>query len=261
MKYSRFFRASFLIAILLMLSFVVATPFSVRAISLTATVRVDTLNVRRAPGVNFPVLGTLLRNDQITLVGRNAGASWLQASTKFGLGWVNAQFVSVSGGISGLPITDSTISPFVTVAAFPAIVVRSGPAVEFPPLGLLLTGTVADIIGQDAKGDWLQVPFDSGSGWIQAQFVTITGTTLFTPDSSDNATPVARSVVYRLRVRSAADLTSNVVGVMVQNEYATIIGTNARHTFWKVQGAFGTGWVAAEFVLATGNLGAVPVVG
>lgn len=255
MKHSKIF---LLILALLLTAF--ASPLKTHASpTVTATVRVDTLNVRKAPRATYPIIGQLVRDEEVTLIGRNGAATWLEASTRFGVGWINAQFILASDSIGVLPVTENDVSPFVTVVVFPGIVVRSGPSTQFPALGLLFTGSSADVIGADARGTWLQISAFNG-GWIQAQFVAVTGTMRAIPDSSGSATPVARSVVYRLRVRAAPDLTSDTVGVMAQNEYAYIIGTNARHNFWKVQGAFGTGWVSAQFVLATGNLEAVPVV-
>ncbi len=228
---------------------------------LVATVRIDLLNVRRAPRTSYPIIGQLTRDEQVTLIGRNVGASWLEVSTRFGNGWVSAQFVSVNGSIGLLPITEGLISAFAIVSAFPAISVRSGPSTDFPVLGILFIGSTIDVIGQDAKATWLQVPFGGSSGWIQSQYVTSTGNLSAVQNSADRAQPVARAVVYRLRVRAAPDLTSDVVGVMGEREYVNIIGVNRRGTFWKVQGAFGVGWVSAQYVQAIGNLGGVPVVG
>jgi len=234
----------------------------VHAASLTATVAVDLLNVRRAPGLNYQVLGTLLRGAQITAVGRDSSATWIEAATPFGDGWLSTQFISLTNGtLADLPVTDQAIIPFATVSAFLGVLVHGGPSLDYPAIGVLFFGSTVTIIGHDDKSTWLEVQANNGTGWIESQYVNIVGNVSFAPNTASSAPATAKNVNYRLIVRSAPDANSAVIGVLSYNEYVRIVGVNARQTWWQVQGAFGTGWVSAQYVSAFGNLGALPVVG
>ena len=66
------------------------------------------LNIRGGPGTNFESLGTLNRNDVVSLLGRDANQAWIEIRFKDGSGWVASEFVQADG-IQSLPVTaDST---------------------------------------------------------------------------------------------------------------------------------------------------------
>ncbi len=67
-----------------------ATP-----IPLTGIVASEAVNVRAGPGVGFPVLLTLARNDEVTLQGQYDG--WYQVLTPDRtLGWISAQVLDIT---------------------------------------------------------------------------------------------------------------------------------------------------------------------
>lgn len=66
------------------------------------------LNIRRGPGTNFESLGTLSRNDVVSILGRDANRAWIEIHFKDGTGWVASEFVQADG-LQSLPVTaDST---------------------------------------------------------------------------------------------------------------------------------------------------------
>lgn len=250
-----------LIAVILFFSVSLALPSFQAKADLSAVVVVELLNVRRAPRNTYQILAKLARNTTITLVGRNAGATWVEITGGFGRGWVSAQYIVITGGgeIGSLPVTDTAISPFVTIIAFPAVAVRSGPSTEFPVLGILSLGTAVDVIGQDPKSVWLQVQTVFGTGWILSRYTTVTGNIFAAPNTDDKATPVVINVNYRTNVRSAPNSTASVVYTLGYEEYATIAGVSKDGKWWKISGKFGSGWVSARLVRAIGNLNFVAV--
>jgi hypothetical protein len=66
----------------------------------------DNVRVRAGPGTKFGVLATVASGTTMTAVGRNADNSWIQIQQtgKTDLGWVSAQFVTVSGDLNSLPV-------------------------------------------------------------------------------------------------------------------------------------------------------------
>jgi len=254
-------RLSFLsvIVVVLALTFATLPTFSARA-DTAGVVAVQLLNVRKAPSQKYPVIAQIPLGGSVTLIGRNAAGTWLEISGSFGKGWVSAPFVTIpSGQVSSLPVTDRTINPFATVIVYPSIQVRSGPSTDFPIIGVLRTGAVVDIVGQDPKTKWIEVATPFGNGWIQTQFVTLTGDIFAAPNTDQFAYPVVKNVNYRVNIRSGPATDRSVVGVLPYLQYARIIGVNANGRWWKITGDSGTGWVSASFVQAIGNLGGVPV--
>lgn len=70
----------------------------------TATVTAFNLNVRQGPGVSYPVITVSPRNTVVSLLGRNAAATWAKVSLPSGTqGWVNASYLNSNMPISTLP--------------------------------------------------------------------------------------------------------------------------------------------------------------
>jgi uncharacterized protein YgiM (DUF1202 family) len=65
------------------------------------------LNVRTGPGVQYAVVRRVANSDQVGLIGRNANASWVQLQAT-GPEWINALYVSSSGSVWSLPVTDNS---------------------------------------------------------------------------------------------------------------------------------------------------------
>ncbi len=74
-----------------------------QVVKATAT---DVLNIRQGPARTTASLGKLQKGQEVTVVGRNGDATWLQIQIpdKTDLGWVSAEFVTVSGDINSLPV-------------------------------------------------------------------------------------------------------------------------------------------------------------
>jgi hypothetical protein len=67
----------------------------------------DVLNIREGPARTTASLGKLQKGQEVTVVGRNGDGTWLQIERPdgAGLGWVSAEFVTVTGDVNTLPVT------------------------------------------------------------------------------------------------------------------------------------------------------------
>jgi uncharacterized protein YraI len=64
----------------------------------------------------------------------------------------------------------------VTVIYDDRINVRSGPStVDYPIVGQLNPGDVVPALGITAAGNWVQISFSGGTGWVYASYVSISG--------------------------------------------------------------------------------------
>jgi hypothetical protein len=98
------------------------------------------VNVRNGPSTKNKIISSVKRNDQITLVGRNADSTWFQVNIAGAAepGWVFGETLQmVSGDPNTLPVAGPTPTPTKAGAAPPAV----RPTPTLAPLGTLPTPT------------------------------------------------------------------------------------------------------------------------
>lgn len=82
----------------------------------------------------------------------------------------------------------------VTATTTDVLNIRQGPARTTPSLGKLKQGEQVTVVGRNGDGTWLQVerPDGAGTGWVSAEFVTVSGDVNTLPvTSGENAAPAA----------------------------------------------------------------------
>lgn len=88
---------------------------------------------------------------------------------------------------------------FVTVTYTDPINVRGGPSTVFYPIvGQLFPGDVVPAIGVSPAREWVQIVFPgtaSGTGWVYASFISVSGGELPVADSPPTPTPLASATI------------------------------------------------------------------
>lgn len=81
--------------------------------SVVTVTTTDNVRVRAGPGTKFGVLLTVANGTSLTATGRISDNSWIQIQQpgKSDLGWVSADFVTISGDVSSLPIVQTQSTP------------------------------------------------------------------------------------------------------------------------------------------------------
>ncbi|MDW8071892.1 MAG: SH3 domain-containing protein, partial [Anaerolineae bacterium] len=72
------------------------------------------LNIRRGPGVAYPILGALRTGQSAEISGISVEGDWLQiayARAPQGVGWVSRRYVFVSGDLSSVPVVAAPPPP------------------------------------------------------------------------------------------------------------------------------------------------------
>lgn len=171
----RMLSVAFVVA-LLGVSLSLAVPVSAQAP--TATVNTGALNIRSGPGISFGVVFSVYRGVSMTLLSRNADASWVRISLDNNIqGWVNSRFIATSYPLLSLPV-DGVGGPVVgaitgTVTSW-ALNVRSGPGVGFPRLTSIPNGTVVTLLARTADSFWVKVVLANGTvGWVSTGFLRL----------------------------------------------------------------------------------------
>jgi N-acetylmuramoyl-L-alanine amidase len=174
----------------------------------TATVNVDTLNVRSGPGLQHSRISQVVRGNTLPVLTERSG--WFQVRLASGQsGWVAAQHITVRENPSA-----SNPEGASAIVNASALNIRSGPGTAFSRLTTAARGALLPLLSR--QGNWLQVRLPDGrNGWVAAQHITIRETAQPAPTAPAAPAPAVqvpnRSVTVNvpvLNVRSGPDASS-----------------------------------------------------
>ncbi|NJO85213.1 MAG: SH3 domain-containing protein, partial [Blastochloris sp.] len=164
-------RRAFLAALAGVLVFALALPALAQQNGVIVNAAI--LNVRSGPGVGFSVVARVNGGANVLVLGSNADGSWVQVQLAGGIsGWVNARYVSVTGGAPSVPVT-APITTNSAVVSTPFLNVRSGPGAGFGDVGTLRQGDVVALIGRIGTNSWVQIQLPNGqTGWVSTRYIS-----------------------------------------------------------------------------------------
>ncbi len=136
------------------------------------------LNVRAADNTASAILGQIQRGTLVTILGRNAAATWLRIRTPSGLvGWVNAGFIQTNVDIRTLAIDGAPGGigqpSGVRGQLTSGLRLREGPGLTFREYFIIEWGQTVDLIGRSLDGQWYETIYNGQRGWIYAFYVRI----------------------------------------------------------------------------------------
>jgi uncharacterized protein YraI len=174
----------------------------------TGIVNTGALNIRSGPGVSYGVITHVYRNTVLSLLSRNADASWVKVATSTGVqGWVNARYILTSYPIAGLPIEGTTGGITGVVTSY-ALNVRSGPGTGYGVLTSVYRGTVLTLVSRSYDAAWLKVVLPTGvQGWVSASYVSTSYPVINLPVEGGTPAPPPPppSPTYRTHVVQAGE--------------------------------------------------------
>jgi hypothetical protein len=148
------------------------------------TIATGELNVRVAPNLRARILTSVRRFEVYPIIGRTGDDSWYQIVVSNNrivgeiVGWVNADFVFVSG-TAGIPqtynISGTPQVTGVTGRATALLNLRAAPSMNSPALGLLVPPARVDILGRTEDSRWYYVFIEDYVGWVSADFIELNG--------------------------------------------------------------------------------------
>jgi len=132
-------------------------PATSPASAINAEVTATTLNVRAGPGISFRRLGSLQRDQQVTVLARNPEGTWLQiCCVDDQQGWVSAEYVNLSQPME--VIAEATV----ILSAPPAAPVR----IAIPDLDIDApveeVGWLVENVGGELRSRWELAAFAAG---------------------------------------------------------------------------------------------------
>ncbi|MCC6944830.1 MAG: SH3 domain-containing protein [Thermomicrobiales bacterium] len=218
-------------------------PGSAGAVTGTAKVTVDVLNLRSGPGTSNSVIGRMTLNQVVqVLEGPNGG--WYRVVANGVTGWASGDYLVVTPDAS-TPPTGTTAKVTTSI-----LNLRSGPATTYGVIGKMPLNTVVSVL-EGPSGGWYKVVFDGTQGWASGDYLTVTPGGSAPPTGSDTATVN----VAKLNLRSGPSTSYSVLTVLNQGQIVTIV-TAPSGGWAQVTAAGTTGWVASTYLTMNGSTSA-----
>lgn len=233
-----------------------------------AVVNTGALNVRTGPGPTYPSVAVVTSGTQLSLLGRNAAATWAKVQTPTGVqGWVNVYYVQTSVAVVTLPIvTETPPDPgqALGVVNTGAVNVRSGPGAQYNPIAVLQSGSTVGLIGRNADSSWVKVRLSNAvEGWIRADYLN-TNVPVWTLGVVE-APPLENAAVVNvgaLNVRYGPGTGYGAFAVIYRGQVVTMVGRSAYGTWAQVRIPSGAiGWVNSNHLISNVPYHTLPVTG
>ena len=180
-------------------------------------VNASILNLREGPGLTYPIVKELKKNDTLTKIEQKG--DWIKVSASNMTGWVAAWLIKTSN-------KEPSISKQV-VSQVDHLNIRKEPSTSASILSQLFIGKKATYIKE--SGDWIQIEYNNYTGWVNKKYVSIV------EQNSENtsATPSTQQKVEELNyftvnvsavnIRKKPDLSSKKLGTIKLGEQYDVI--------------------------------------
>lgn len=208
------------------------------------TISTDFVNVRGGPGLSYPLIKIVYRDEKYPIVKEQG--DWIEIQLESGqTGWVVNWLVmkETSSNNTGTK-TNSETKNNTGIVNGDTLNIRSGPSAYSPVIGKLTTGTSVTIFAK--QNNWLEVGFSNLRGWVSSEFIDSQSTNVsLVPSQKSRFTGTVTA--NSLSVRSSASLNSDLIGSVTMGQSFTILEEN--NSWAKIEYKSGSfGWVAGWFL-------------
>ncbi|PRT13916.1 mannosyl-glycoprotein endo-beta-N-acetylglucosamidase [Bacillus toyonensis] len=211
------------------------------------TINATSLRVRSAANTSSSVLGNLKNGEKVTVLGKANG--WAKISYQGKEGYVSLEFVKLEAGKQEEKPAENITNGTQEVGTINAtsLRVRSAANTSSAVLGNLKNGEKVTVLGK-ANG-WAKINYQGKEGYVSLEFVKLeAGKQEEKPaeDITNGTQEVGTINATSLRVRSAANTSSSVLGTLKNGEKVTVLGKENGWAKINYQGK--EGYVSLEFV-------------
>jgi uncharacterized protein YraI len=146
--------------------------------------------------------------------------------------------------------------------------IRSTPGINSAVIGVLPGHEEATAVGRTSGNNWIQIRYQSTTGWVAAWVMVFSGDTALLPVTTEIQPPPASSggpfvmlSPYNVNVRADPWVSSPILTVIPFNTEASATGRNNASSWVRVRYHDVEGWAAAWLVILNGDINALPVAG
>ncbi|MBY0123913.1 SH3 domain-containing protein [Bacillus sp. S/N-304-OC-R1] len=218
-----------------------ATPLSsVHAETEAVKVGTDQLNIRKGPGLSYPIVAKAKKGEQYPLLSEKN--EWMEIQLGNGVrGWVaNWLVTKVNANQSTNHSADTLGKNKTAIISSDGLRIRKGPGTSYAVIGTANKGDKFTVLSQN--GDWvnLQTPF--GSGWVSNDFVQLQTT------NASNSSGKSQGIisVNSLNVRSSPSLNSSIIGKLQLGDNVSILSQTSEWT--EISFAGTNAWISSQYI-------------
>ncbi len=203
---------------------------------------IPTLNVRKGPGLSYPVVAQIHKGEKYKLLDQSG--DWYQIQVSSQKAWVANWLVNE------VTSTDSDVkSGTVTVNG---LRVRSGPSTSNSILAIVNKGDSFSV--QETRGNWIKISIKSVTGWISSDFAELKASPISTDQrepSSNVEEPTTQNTsgivsVSSLNVRSEPSLNARIVGALHKGDKVSILTSSSGWA--QIQFGSQKAWVSNRYI-------------
>lgn len=224
---------------------------SQNSIGTSGSITANGLRVRKGPGTNYQVVGSLNSGQAVEILSTNG--KWSEVRTPAIQGWVSKEYIKPNGSnAKSTPPAGSSHTASKGIVTADSLNVREKPSLNANTIGKLKKGAEVAVLSQ--SNGWAEISFAGKKAWASSQFLKVNGKT-----SSDNVKPAAPPEQYsgkvtasQLNVRDLNVLNGRVIGSVSQGQSFQIL--EEQNNWVKIEFKPGkTGWAAGWFFDKTKN--------
>lgn len=144
--------------------------------------------------------------------------------------------------------------------------IRATPGVTSAVIAVLPGGAEVTAIGRSPGNNWIQIEYDTTTGWVASWLLVFSGDTSLLPVTTDiqpppvaGPGPFTALSPYNVNIRVAPGVDSTKLGTLPHSTEALATGRNEASSWVRIKYQNLEGWVAAWLVILNGDITALPV--
>jgi N-acetylmuramoyl-L-alanine amidase len=231
-------KAMILILVLSLLSTFIPHSTKTQSENTSVVIQVDSLNVRSGPGLSYPVVYGVKKDQTYEVLAKDGEWIKIQISQNSS-GWVSGWLVSEqSKNNDSKPAVQKDEKMESTADG---LRIRKGPGTSFQVIGSVNKGDVLQY--KEKSESWVRISFKQVEGWVHSDYLKgIPAEDSGTSTVQKKGTVTASS----LNVRGTPSLSSSVIGNVAKGEVVTISGENS--DWYEIQLKNNKGWVHKDYI-------------
>lgn len=237
----------------------------------------STLNLRSSSTTSSSVVATMPAGTTGEIVGgpsSGAGYTWWQFRTAaYGTGWAAQDWLTETSAPApapspGTPAPSGRFESGDAVRVTASLNLRSGPSTSNGVITILSSGTTGTVVSGPRSGSgytWWQIRTSGGTGWVAQDWLAASSTSGNPGTPSPAPAPGGRydagdtvRVTASLNLRSGPSTNNGVITVLSSGTTGTVVSgprSGSGYTWWQIRTSGGTGWVAQDWLAASGSTG------
>ncbi|WP_353625712.1 SH3 domain-containing protein, partial [Bacillus sp. JCM 19041] len=196
------------------------------------------LNVRTGPGQTHSVITTLNPNTKVELLAKQG--NWYQIKSGSITGFVSADYLKLDPA-SEDQVEEGSQKPIAEGKTTARLNLRSQPNTSSSIRTTLSLGQTVQILKKE--GNWYQVKTGFQTGWVSADYITITSDN---DQAEQNPSIGTATTTARLNLRTGAGTNHRIVTTLPVGQKLELLKKDGN--WYQVKAGSHTGWVSADFI-------------